>query len=166
MPEQISSWTVNLNVAKSFRGGVPNDDNFLGVIIRRRPEPGEILLNVHDLVRSERFFVSLAHFGAESFQKGILRYAYSQSEVILEVEAFDLHHDIISLGGHIGSLEQLAEEARQQTGVLPHLDDLERDMSSLGFAPGDQRWLSEPGTRKVIPRILHRASARNLFSAL
>ena len=163
LSEQISSWTTDLNVAKSFKVGVPNDEAFLGVIVGMKPTPDRIVLNIADLVQSNRFRQSLAEFLPLEFTTGILEFGYSQSEVILDVDSFTLGEDIESFGGHVGTMEQLRQEATLQLGYEPSVIDLTQRLTQFGFEPGQSSWLSKSSTTRVVESVLQIAKGRGLF---
>jgi hypothetical protein len=54
LPEKISSWTLDIEVAKGFKGGVPPEgQGYQGVILCLRPPPTSVIINLSELYRNE-----------------------------------------------------------------------------------------------------------------
>ncbi len=122
LPERIASWTTSIEVAKTFKGGVPADDT--GVIFAVKPSEGEVVLNLDAMFRDDDFrkFVSEIAPKIDHYYSGIGRWSGNQHEVILEVGTLPreaiLHYGRYSsdaetlagdLFGHPPSAEELAQ---------------------------------------------------------
>lgn len=163
LSEKISSWTLDLVLAKDFKGGVPPEgQGFQGVIFERAPTAGEIVVNLWALYRDDRFQEALGrHAGAiVRFHDGIGRYGNSQSEVILEVDAL-LQEDIHSLGGHSSSFDELVFRAAfvmyGRSPTSAEVADLKGRVSELEPVAG-ARWLERDSTHRVLARVQPHAS--------
>ena len=53
LPETISAWTVDEDIAKGIKGGVPpewkDQKRWFGVILRHQPQADEVILNLDTL---------------------------------------------------------------------------------------------------------------------
>lgn len=94
LPETISAWSLDADVAKGFKGGVPlewqDGKRCLGVILEHKPKPEVVVVNLESLWVDIRCQQSLAAFGPEKYAEGIRRYENSQREVILELARVSL----------------------------------------------------------------------------
>jgi hypothetical protein len=150
LPERIAGWTDNLVVAKAFKGGVP-PPGLHGVIFKISPPPDSVILNLAQLY-CDRDFQDAVHQSRKQIQgwhEGIGRYGNAQAEVILELESLN-KAEILSYGGYVGSLEQIASEIYGREATESELEQLSRNLMA---GPGDQWWLSPGGTAAVLRRI-------------
>lgn len=111
--EKISSWTLNLEVAKEFKGGVPPEgQGYQGVIFFIKPRPDNVILNLGELFRDTIFLDTLAknNSSIQGYAEGIGRYQGTQSEVVLEIDQVT-QEDVYSLGGHSSPFEKLVDIA-------------------------------------------------------
>ncbi|WP_421827900.1 hypothetical protein [Larkinella sp.] len=109
--ETISSWTLDFEIAKDFKGGVPGrfqDD--IGAIFSIDPKPENVIINLNKLYEDPHFISSCNDFKSEivGYSTGIDRYRGEQKEVILEIHNLPIE-TIYSIGGHSSSKENLAK---------------------------------------------------------
>lgn len=163
LAEKISSWTLDLTLAKDFKGGVPPEgQGFQGVIFERAAASGEVVVNLWALYRDARFQEAIdRHKGSISrYHAGIGRYGNTQSEVVLRIDALD-EDDIHSLGGHSSSFDELVGKAAFTIyGGLPtasQVAELKAQVRELAPVAG-ARWLERDSTHRVLARIRPRAS--------
>ena len=155
LPEKISSWTVDLEVAKDFKGGVPpNGQGYQGVILCVYPQPGSVIVNLRELYCDPAFTAALEQNKAaiNGYHDGAGRYCNGQNEVVLEVAAVT-QQDIYSMGEHSSPFEHLVAEAADAMYGRPTtpaerealLLKVERVRSEAG-----PKWLSPEATQRVI----------------
>jgi len=153
LPERIAAWTLDLTVAKAFKGGVPPLD-LHGVIFKIVPPTGSVILNLTELYRDADFLAALQKCRDKivGWHEGAGRYQDTQQEVILELESLDCAIDnVVSLGGFIGSVEQIAQELYGRDPSSAELKQVSNELTSL--TPRGDWWLTETGTRAVLERV-------------
>ncbi|WP_205954151.1 hypothetical protein [Pseudoxanthomonas winnipegensis] len=160
LTEKISSWTIDPEVAKAFKNGVPpNGGEFRGVIYSIHPPAGSVIVSLWALYRDDEFLAALEEHKPqiEGFDKGAGCWGNSQIEVVLEIDKVS-YEDVYTLGGWSSapdSLDLLAEGARQKYGrtrVTPaELDSLLIDVRDVANQP---MWLLPELTKGVIARTL------------
>lgn len=164
LPEKISSWTVEPDVAKGLKGGVPPEfqagKRWFGVILARKPTPEEIVLNLDSLWVDLNYQRSLREAKPEQYSEGIRRYENSQREIILEVERVSLK-DIVSWGGRSSPAEELAKLALGARATKEQLVEFGNALEENGIAVG-ARWTSASGARNVTLRVLENAKRRGM----
>ena len=158
LPEKISSWTLDIEIAKGFKGGVPPEgQGYQGVILCVHPKPGSIIVNLRELYQDPAFTAALAqhHGSIEGYHDGAGRYGDKQSEIVLEVASVT-QQDIYSLGGHSSSFEKLVEEAAQLV-YGPGATTEQREASLLKAehvrSAAGPKWLSPDATQRVAAKV-------------
>jgi hypothetical protein len=153
LPERVAGWTIDPNIAREFKGGVP-PAGLHGVIFKIVPPPESIVLNLFELYRDEDFLAATERFKPDlvNWSEGGGRYMGTQAEVILELDSL-AGADVFSLGGFIGTPEQLAREFHGREPTKLEIEQIERDLNNQGATSGAQWWLSEEGTRRVLKRV-------------
>ncbi|EJD6475426.1 hypothetical protein ACUU3R_001080 [Providencia rettgeri] len=110
LDETISSWTISLDVAKQFKGGVPSRGS-QGVIFQIMPtDDVEIIVNLHELFCCQEFidFLDTNKNQIEGYQQGIGKYSNSQCEVVISAEYIALS-TLIAWGGYTSPEFDLAK---------------------------------------------------------
>lgn len=157
LAEKISSWTLDIEVAKKFKGGVPpQGQEFQGVIFSMHPPPYSVVVSLDKLYRDQAFVDAMKNNqdAISSYQEGAGRYGGTQSEVVLEI-AEVTQEDIYSLGGYSSALEKLVSQAAdlvyQRPSTLAEQQALLLKANGAGMAAGPS-WLSMDATRRVLAR--------------
>lgn len=165
LPEKISSWTINIEVAKEFKGGVPPEgQDFQGVILCVKPNPDCVIVNLRELYKDPEFTEAMNRnkSAIKGYLDGAGRYGSAQSEVVLEIDSVN-QQDIYSLGGHSTPFEQLVDIAAGEIYGRPPTEE-ERNALLLRSehikAKAGPIWLNPQATQRVLERI--RPKARNL----
>lgn len=153
LPERISAWTNDPDVAKSFKGGVPPSD-WQGVVLHHFPHPSTVIVNLRALYGVQEFTDELERnrHAIAGYADGAGKYSCSQSEVVLEVAEVG-HDDIYSLGGAPSSYQSLIRQAAAEIyGPNPtaaELEVLEWRSQHLRDQLGP-RWLSHDAAKRVL----------------
>jgi hypothetical protein len=157
LSEKISSWTLDIELAKAFKGGVPPaGQGFQGTILYLYPPPGSVVVNLSMLFRNASFLDAMEKNKSSitGYQDGAGRYGNSQSEVVLEIEAV-APEDIYSLGGHSSPLDELVAQAADLVYRRPATEAERRqlflDATVAGVRVGPS-WLNMDATRRVLAR--------------
>lgn len=157
LPEKISSWTLDIEVAKAFKGGVPPEgQGFQGAIIFLYPPQGNVIANLSKLYRDPAFLEAMERNKSNitGYYDGAGRHENSQSEVVLEIDAVT-PEDIYSLGGHSSPLEELVAQAADLVYRRPATEaerqQLFLDATRAGVSAGPS-WLNMDATRRVVAR--------------
>jgi hypothetical protein len=164
LPETISAWSLDPDVAKGVKGGVPPEwkdgKHWVGVILEHKPKPEEVVVNLDALWMDINFQQSLADAGPDKYAEGIRRYENSQREVVLDLERVSLKQ-IWSWGGYSSSIEELTE---MFLGVNPTPEQIDwvRKMIKENDVQIGPRWTSNSGARNVTLRIIKQAKNRGL----
>ena len=110
LTEEISSWTLNFDFAKEFKGGVPPPGS-QGVIFALKPDPNAVVLNLAELCRDPTFFQECERLRSKirKYRLGIGHYRDNEAEVILEVSELKID-DVYALGGYSSDRITLARE--------------------------------------------------------
>ncbi len=155
LPEKISSWTLDLEVAKGFKGGVPPEgQGYQGVILCVSPPPSSVIINLRELYRDPDFTAALEqHKGSiTGYHDGAGRYGNDQSEIVLEVASVT-QQDIYSMGGHSSPFEQLVDEAAE-LAYGPNATPEQRAALLLKAehvrSEAGPKWLSLEATQRVV----------------
>jgi hypothetical protein len=162
LPETVSAWTLDPDVARGLKGGVPPEwqDGKLwrGVILEHKPKPEEVVVNLDALWLDLNYQRSLADAGLGKYTEGIRRYQNLQREVVLELARVSLKQ-IWSWGGYSSSVDDLAE---MFLGVKPTPQQIDcvRKMIEENEIPVGARWTSSSGARNVTLRVIERARKR------
>jgi hypothetical protein len=154
LPERIAAWTIDLTVAKTFKGGVP-PPGLHGVIFKVVPPTGSVILNLVELYRDADFLAAVEGYRNQivGWSEGAGQYQDIQREIILELESLNGIDSIFSFGGFSGSVEQIAQELHRRAPSATESEQVSHALGAAGLAPGDEWWLSETGTRAVLGRI-------------
>lgn len=158
LPEKVSSWTTDLEIAQRFKGGVPPEgQGYQGVIFSILPPAGSVIVNLRELYQDPTFQDAMEwnKSAIPDYAKGAGRYRDGQSEVVLEIDKLD-QEDIYSMGGHSSQFEELVAEAAKiyygSINVTPEQYEalLLKVEHTRGVAgPG---WLSPEATKRVLKR--------------
>lgn len=158
LPEKISSWTVDVEVAKRFKNGVPPEgQGHQGVILCIYPPPDSIIVNLRELYNEPAFITALEQ-GKDAitgYHDGAGRYGNNQSEVVLEITAIT-QKDIYSMGGYSSPFEQLLDVAAKQIyGPRVTLDQREALLLHAEHVRSEAgpRWLDHEATQRVLSRM-------------
>lgn len=162
LAEKISSWTLDIELAKAFKGGVPPaGQGFQGTILYLYPPPGRVIVNLSMLFRDASFLDAMESNKSNitGYQEGAGRYRNSQNEVVLEIDAVT-PEDIYSLGGHSSPLEELVAQAAElvyrRPATAAEREQLFLDAAVDGVSVGPS-WLKMDATRRVLARTKPRA---------
>lgn len=157
LSEKVSSWTLDIEVAKGFKGGVPpQGSEYTGTILFTRPTATNVIVNIQALYLDPGFVAALELHKKEinGFHDGAGRWVNSQSEVVLEVPTVT-QEDVYSMGGYSSHMDKLVEvAATERLGRAP--SDAEREdyllaAADAGVAAGP-KWLSHEGLKNVLER--------------
>ena len=158
LPEKISSWTFDIEVAKGFKGGVPPEgQGYQGVILCVYPQSNSVIVNLHELYRQPLFTAALEHSKSDinGYLDGAGRYSNSQSEVILEIATIT-QQDIYSMGGHSSRFEVLVDEAAT-LAYGPSATPKQREALLLKTehvrSEAGPKWLSTEATQRVVAKM-------------
>lgn len=110
LPEKISAWTTELELAKSFKGGVPpQGQDWQGVIFVMAPKQEHVVLNLSALYQDKGFQAAIQKYKSsiDYFSDGIGRYGNTQSEVVIEIPDISVP-DVHALGGFSSNKDEVA----------------------------------------------------------
>jgi hypothetical protein len=155
LDEKISSWTLDLEVAKGFKNGVPPaGQGYHGVIFSIFPSSDRSIVNLDKLFRLDAFQSAIGRWQSQiiGFGEGMKRYMGTQSEVVLEVSSIS-QDDIYSLGGHSSDFDALVRIAELEIfGRTASAD--ERETLLLKAEPlrtkAGPKWLSIDASKRVL----------------
>ncbi|GFE98131.1 MULTISPECIES: hypothetical protein [Acetobacteraceae] len=157
LPEKISSWTLDIEVAKAFKGGVPPEgQGFQGTILYLYPPPDSIIVNLSKLFRDADFLAAMEMNQSyiTGYHDGAGRYRGGQNEVVLEIDAV-MPEDIYSLGGYSSPLKELVAQAAElvyrRSATDEERQNLLLDATHAGVSAGPS-WLNMDATRRVLAR--------------
>jgi hypothetical protein len=162
LPEKISSWTPDIEIAKGFKGGVPpNGQGYQGVIFCVDPRFASVIVNLRALYSEPAFVEAMERnrSAITSHSSGAGRYANSQSEVVLEVRTVT-QGDVHSLGGHSSPFEDLLDTAAKEIyGRAPTAQEREALLlrSENIKAKAGPVWLNPEATQRVLTNIKPKA---------
>lgn len=157
LPEKISSWTLDVEIAKAFKGGVPPEgQGFQGTILCLYPPTGSVIVNLWKLYQEPAFIEAMEKNKGNitRYLDGAGRYGNGQSEVVLEIDAVT-PEDIYSLGGHSSPLEELVAQAADLVYRRPATDEERQDLflkATCSGASAGPKWLNMDATRRVLAR--------------
>lgn len=152
LSETISSWTESIEIAKTFKGGVP-PIGYQGVIFTVQPTIDQVIVNLK-ILYSDRDFISCLDANKSEisgYDQGAGLYAGSQDEVILEIENLPLN-SVHAWGGYTGAVHQLAEMFYRHEPSDEELANFRILLSQAGHECGPY-WLSTP---EAVSRIIER----------
>lgn len=158
LQEKISSWTLDLETAMVFKGGVPPEgQGYQGVILCVMPRPGSVVVNLRELYKDLNFTAALEqHKGIiAGYHDGAGFYGNDQNEVVLEVASVT-QQDIYSMGGHSSHFDQLIDEAAKLIHgrpVTPEEREALRLKAEHVRPEAGPAWLSPEATQRVLTRM-------------
>lgn len=158
--ESISSWTTSLEVAKSFKGGVPpKDSEYQGIILELKDNNNyEVIVNISDLFNDAGFceYLDKHKNSIDSYHHGLGRYGDEQKEVVINVDMLPLS-SLIAWGGYSGSKIELATMYFGHTPNSVELTNFENLMNQSGRTCG-ANWLTTPeAVRRVSEKLKYHA---------
>lgn len=162
LPEKVSAWTLDPDIAKAFKGGVPPRD-WQGVVLSIKAPPNGVIVNLWKLYQSQEFLDALDRHkqSITGFSEGAGRYRGTQCEIVLQVDAVS-QDDIYSLGGYSSSFDDLVREAAETIYGRPPTSaeaaELEWKSEQLRDTSGP-RWLGYDATKRVLQRSKPAAAA-------
>jgi hypothetical protein len=158
LAEKISAWTIDMQVAKHFKGGVPPDgQDYQGILFSRLPANSEVIVNLYRLYSEPTFQHAVENLRPqiEGYSDGIGKYGDSQNEVVVETKQLTTL-DIYSLGGHSSPFDKLVLATAQvifgPTPTSSQLESLRLKAEPMRGAAGP-RWLSPEATKRVLNRL-------------
>ncbi len=155
LTERISAWTLDSDVAKAFKRGVP-PDGWQGVVLSIKAPPNGVIVNLWKLYKTREFLDALDHHkhAISGFSEGAGRYHGTQCEIVLDVDSIT-QDDIYSLGGYSSRFDDLMRQAAEIIyGTAPtpaELSELEWKAEHLRTTAGP-RWLHYDATKLVLQR--------------
>lgn len=158
LPEKISSWTMDVEVAKAFKGGVPPEEQELrAVIFYLYPPPKTVIVNLSKLYREPTFVKAMEFHKSDisGYSLGAGRYGDAQSEVVLELDVVS-PEDVYSMGGHSSPMDQLVAMAADLVYRRPTTATERQDLllkATRAGVQGGPSWLNMDATRRVLARV-------------
>lgn len=150
IPEEVSSWTTSLEVAKQF-GEQDRDPKKVLLIFSRRPNPEDVILNLSDVYADEDF-LNTVHDTEKRLGRvfpGIQRWAGSQHEVVLN-ETTVVNDEIVLTG----AFRQLADVVPVIGSSDPNSpSDAEIFEKLTGQSTGHHFWTSPETAQQSIRRV-------------
>lgn len=136
LEEMVSSWTIDLSVAKDFKGGVP-PEGWQGAIFILKPDSSQVILNLDRLYRAPEFRDAIeAHKdGILGFDLGIGKYGNKQAEVIIEIESLDAVN-LYALGGYSSNRENFLSRLLGRLPTENELAVFDFDLACIGKSLG------------------------------
>ena len=152
LPETISAWTVDIDFAKKFKGGVP-ERGWQGVIVQYLPEPGSVIVNLSMLYASENFLNSIERHRSriQAFDSGMGKYEGGQSEIVIERNSIS-PEDIYALGGYSSDPHDVGRLILGRTVSKYEIDWMRRILDKHGQAFGPW-WIDGAAKERVLQRI-------------
>ena len=157
LAEKISAWTIDMQVAKYFKGGVPPEgQDYQGIIFSRLPANSEVIVNLYRLYSEPTFRQAVKNLRSniEGYSDGIGKYGDTQSEVVIETKQLTTLD--YSLGGHSSPFDNLVLATAQilfgPTPTSSQLESLQLKAEPMRGAAGP-RWLSPEATTRVLNRM-------------
>lgn len=141
--EGLSAWTTSETVAREFKGGVPPIE-YQGIIFAIKPGTGSVVVNLAALFRDKQFQAAIHANKAKiaTFDKGLGKYAATQSEVVIETNALPLD-SVHSWGGYSSPEPKLAEMFFDAKPTSAQLQASRKLMAAAGHSCGPY-WLTTP----------------------
>lgn len=163
LPEKISSWTFDAQIAKAFKGGVPPDgQGYQGTIFCLLPSPASVIVNLRALYTDGSFCDAMERnkTSINGYHEGAGRYKNDQSEVVLEIENVT-PEDVYLLGGYSSPLDELVAQAAEliyrRSSTPAEREALLLHAKDAGLEDGP-KWLSMVATRRVLDKTKPRAA--------
>ncbi len=164
LPETISAWSLDPDVAKGVKGGVPPEwqdgKRWVGVILEHKPKPEEVVVNLEALWVDLKYQRSLVEAGPEKYSEGIHKYENSQREVVLDLARVSLKQ-IWSWGGYSSSIEGLTEQVLRLKPTPEQIDWFRKMIEENDIQIGAW-WTTSSGARNVTLRVIEQAKRRGL----
>lgn len=168
LPETISAWTLDPEVAQGFNQGVPPVDGKIGIIIRLAPHPvpGSVILNFDALFNDPGFRVAETDHRDQikQYERGMGRYSNNQREVIIECPEVQLGR-VWAWGGYSSSKEELLAGMRDGKYGAPYATPQAVAIVRRGLEAQPERlgpqWLSgAEAVQRTRDWLVHHAGAR------
>ena len=157
LQETVSSWTLRLDVAEKFKGGVvPEGMDLLPVIFRTEPEPSSVVLNLAALYADDEFLAAVDHFrlGIDRFWDGIGRWRDSQAEVVLDLKAVGLH-EVYATGWHSSKRDEILRRPEVQKDLKllgPDAYAVVERAIAAGAGSFGPRWLKGAAKDRILQK--------------
>jgi hypothetical protein len=159
LPETISAWTLDDDIAKGIKGGIPEEwrdaQRWFGLIICHQPYPDEVIANLETLWVDLDYQRALRDAGLDKYTEGIRRYENSQREVVLEISEFSLD-EIWSWGGYSSSVEDFAALVFGADPTKEQVDWFRSLLEEHKIQTGARR-TTPSGARNITRRVLEHA---------
>ncbi|WP_406240132.1 hypothetical protein ACF3NX_14500 (plasmid) [Acetobacter orientalis] len=151
LPEVISSWTTDLEIAKTFKGGVVWGEEDRSIILAIKPPTGSVVANLERLYNEPEFQEAVALYGPKipHFYNGAGKYGNDQREVLLDLDSLS-STSIYSYGGYSSPVDSLIAGFKEMYDCEPN----EEEIAQIVQKANQPWWLSETGTKNVITRVL------------
>lgn len=145
--ETMSSWTIDIEFAKEFKGGVPKSGE-QGIIFCIDKNVGTTILNLSCVYKCTDFISALQEqkINIKNYDKGIGRYGDLQSEIIIETNAIPICATH-SLGGYSSPEDTLAKKFFNRIPTDDEMKWSRELMQQAGHKCGPY-WLSTPDAVK------------------
>jgi hypothetical protein len=171
LDEQVSSWTLDMSVAKTLFGGVPQADTGLqDVIFAIFPKPEQVVVNLKMLLDDEEFKQAVQEHKGEVtyFEEGTGKYKNDQSEIVLNIGEL-VETDIWSLGGRSSSFDQLVFRAfttlhNREPVSQEEFDAFRAEVDEMESQAG-ARWLEYDSTQRALQRTRPQAEVLRAIKA-
>jgi hypothetical protein len=152
LPESISAWTLDPDVARGLKGGVPYPGQ-QGVIFAIRPKGGSVIVNLDRLYSNGEFLASINRHRRDvtGFSDGMGRYGNTQREVVLEIREIRLS-DIFELGGFSSERDELIRTCYGEHPTREQIEDFDRILNEAGEAVGPA-WVGDEAKDRVISKL-------------
>lgn len=158
LSEKISSWSLDIEVVKGFKGGVhPEGQGYQGIILCVLPKAANVIGNLQELYRDRAFTEALEQHKTDiaGYHDGAGRYGNTQSEVVLEVSSVT-QDEIYSMGGHSSEFDKLVDEAAKliygREATPEKRQAVMLKVEHLRSVAGPD-WLSVEATQRVLMRM-------------
>ena len=153
LPESISAWTVDLDFAMKFKGGVPPEE-WQGMIFCTMPKPHQVVVNLSTLYGDRDFERTVKLFKPKitGFYDGIGKYGKSQSEVVLEIDVLS-PDDVYTMGGYSSDKATLTQLILGHAPTPAEQAWVDEHIVRSKVQPGGPWWLSHDGWRTVSKRV-------------
>ena len=176
--EKISSWTMDLEVAKGMKGGIPDESDAQAgraTIFQMTPPSGSVITNLAALYADPKFCAAMTANSAAiiNFDEGAASYWDIEQEVVIEIDTI-AQADIYSMGGESHDFDTLvltaAFLAYGPAMSQAQWDEFRVHAESIRHEAG-KKWLAPDAFRRVlarvqqhVPRLLERKRAQNAAS--
>jgi hypothetical protein len=157
LPEVISGWTLSIDVAKSFKGGVPSSE-WQVFIFEIKPRPEQVVVNLDELYRDPGFLSACEEMRPQisRFHDGIGKYGGLQHEVVLEVDRLDLKSSTHAMGGYSSDRKGTARFFFGPEPTEEELQAFDQLMVQAGRKLG-AAWVEGPAKDRVVESFIANA---------